>query len=386
MDTVPNSAARARGLLPGDLLVAVAGTPTGGIGSLPDVLAALKAATRPLTLVIRRPQPLQPASADTASAAAAEAATAPPSAAATAPAAPAAVASVGPSAAEAAPKRAPAASLPRMPTAGSARAAVASAGHAVKSLLSSGVQAIQAVDRAIDKAIDQSAKVCRALGLPLSPDRGCGCRQTAFPQQRNSGCGCGCCDRGQRQFFAVDVRHTVTVDNGRAHMAAVGFPAMLLWLWLPRSARPSCPRRHQQSSRELRIGPIPVLPACLQTVEKAARATVSGSKRASARLAAGRSRGGGCVCCASERGSAMREESASRRLPPAGPRSSAPLPGAGVERSAVFCHSAALSICRSQPASPAQSLSTAADRAACPAFGISLSRADSTSPSFSPSC
>jgi hypothetical protein len=107
-----------------------------------------------------------------------------------------------------------------MPTAGSARAAVASAGHAVKSLLSSGVQAIQAVDRAIDKAIDQSAKVGRALG-PL----GMSIAGVTIPRDRLAALGVqvrfGCCFRGQRQLSAVGAGHRATVDVGHAHAAAV---------------------------------------------------------------------------------------------------------------------------------------------------------------------
>ena len=124
METVAGSASEKLGVRAGDLLLRVGSSPCSGIGAgqLADVLAALKASPRPVTLTFERPAPSASA----------------PLAAATGRSAPAVSAA--------------------------ARAAVASAGTVMRSLLSSSVQAIQAVDgavnKAIGKAIDSSTKVC----------------------------------------------------------------------------------------------------------------------------------------------------------------------------------------------------------------------------------
>jgi hypothetical protein len=105
------------------------------------------------------------------------------------------------------------------------------------------------------------------------------------------------------------------------------------------AATGSCHPRRQHNPREQCTRLVPVPPACLQTVEKAARATVSGSKRASARLAAGRGRGG--VLC----GSGMLLGKGRRYTCNywQAPEATRPCLGACVERGAGCCHSPALS-------------------------------------------
>lgn len=133
-DTAPGSASRTLGVEPGCYLTHVGDREVSSIGGLQDVLAALRSAPRPLSIKLRRPK-------EGAAAPVAEASELPPS-----------LAAKDAAAADAPTERS------TVKIAQSARTAVASAGSALKSFLSSGAQAIAAVDRAIDRAIDQSAK------------------------------------------------------------------------------------------------------------------------------------------------------------------------------------------------------------------------------------
>lgn len=140
-DTAPGSASRFHGIQPGDFLTHVGGVPVESIGGLQDVLASLRAAPRPLVIQLRRAQnPAVSATGGLPPSLAAKDAGAVDSA--------GSIASVSASV-----------ERPSVKIAQSARTAVASAGSALKSFLSTGAQAIAAVDRAIDRAIDQSAKV-----------------------------------------------------------------------------------------------------------------------------------------------------------------------------------------------------------------------------------